>query len=130
MIDQTTVADVTRFHGHMCPGLAMGIRAAEVALTEIGPHAEDEEVVAVVETDMCGVDAIQALTGCTFGKGNLHVLPPLRRQGGAHRRPARRLEPLARARGADGVGSGGDDAGGARPAGRAARGVGGPAPGC
>ncbi len=26
---------------------------------------------AVVETDMCGVDAIQFLTGCTFGKGNL-----------------------------------------------------------
>ncbi|MDQ4131922.1 MAG: FmdE family protein [Actinomycetota bacterium] len=59
------------FHGHMCPGLAMGIRAAEVALREIGPPAEDEEVVAVVETDMCGVDAIQFLLGCTFGKGNL-----------------------------------------------------------
>ncbi len=26
---------------------------------------------AIVETDMCGVDAIQFLTGCTFGKGNL-----------------------------------------------------------
>ena len=34
-------------------------------------RAPDEEVVAVVETDMCGVDAIQYLTGCTFGKGNL-----------------------------------------------------------
>jgi formylmethanofuran dehydrogenase subunit E len=39
-------------------------------LKEIG-KAPDEEVVAVVETDMCGVDAIQFLTGCTFGKGNL-----------------------------------------------------------
>jgi formylmethanofuran dehydrogenase subunit E len=27
--------------------------------------------VVIVETDMCGVDAIQYLTGCTFGKGNL-----------------------------------------------------------
>lgn len=59
------------FHGHMCPGLAIGMRVAELALNEIGPHAHDEEVVAVVETDMCGVDAIQFLTGCTFGKGNL-----------------------------------------------------------
>jgi formylmethanofuran dehydrogenase subunit E len=42
-----------------------------VGLAEVGPHAPDEEVVAVVETDMCGVDAIQFLTGCTFGKGNL-----------------------------------------------------------
>jgi formylmethanofuran dehydrogenase subunit E len=60
-----------KFHGHTCPGLAIGIRAAEIALREIGPHSADEEVVAIVETDMCGVDAIQYLTGCTFGKGNL-----------------------------------------------------------
>lgn len=26
---------------------------------------------AIVETDMCGVDTIQFMTGCTFGKGNL-----------------------------------------------------------
>ena len=71
MIDEQTLDRVVEFHGHMCPGLAMGVAAAQVALREIGPHAKDEEVVAVVETDMCGVDAIQFLTGCTFGKGNL-----------------------------------------------------------
>ncbi len=68
MID---IAGTQRFHGHMCPGLALGIRAAEVALREIGAHSADEEIVAIVETDMCGVDAVQYLTGCTFGKGNL-----------------------------------------------------------
>lgn len=67
----TDVAGVKAFHGHMCPGLAVGIRAAEIALKEIGAHSSDEEVVAIVETDMCGVDAIQYMTGCTFGKGNL-----------------------------------------------------------
>ncbi len=61
---------VTSFHGHWCPGLAIGIRAGEWALSEMG-RSGDEEIVAVVETDMCGVDAIQYLTGCTFGKGNL-----------------------------------------------------------
>ena len=71
MIDEQTLERVVEFHGHMCPGLAMGVQAAQIALREIGPHAKDEEVVAVVETDMCGVDAIQFLTGCTFGKGNL-----------------------------------------------------------
>jgi formylmethanofuran dehydrogenase subunit E len=65
LIDKTIA-----FHGHSCPGLAIGIRAAELALKEIG-KAPDEEIVAVVETDMCGVDAIQYLTGCTYGKGNL-----------------------------------------------------------
>jgi formylmethanofuran dehydrogenase subunit E len=70
-VDAETPERVAEFHGHMCPGLALGVRAAEVALAEIGPHSQDEEVVAIVETDMCGVDAVQFLTGCTFGKGNL-----------------------------------------------------------
>ena len=65
------IEGVRKFHGHSCPGLTIGIRAAELALREIGPHAADEEVVAIVETDNCSVDAIQYLTGCTFGKGNL-----------------------------------------------------------
>ncbi len=65
------INQIQSFHGHLCPGLAMGIRASEIALEQIGKHASDEEVVAVVETDMCAVDAIQFLTGCTFGKGNL-----------------------------------------------------------
>ncbi|MFZ0240601.1 MAG: FmdE family protein [Desulfobacterales bacterium] len=70
-IDSQRVERTISFHGHWCPGLAIGIRAAEWALTELGGRAADEELVAVVETDMCGVDAIQFLTGCTFGKGNL-----------------------------------------------------------
>jgi len=62
---------VAAFHGHWCPGLAIGIQASRIALDRIGAHSKDEEIVAVVETDMCGVDAIQFMTGCTFGKGNL-----------------------------------------------------------
>jgi formylmethanofuran dehydrogenase subunit E len=58
------------FHGHSCPGLAIGIRAAEVALHEVGPSS-DEDVVAVVENDNCAVDAIQFVLSCTYGKGNL-----------------------------------------------------------
>jgi len=69
-ISKDLIEKTITFHGHSCPGLAIGIRAAELALEEIG-KASDEEMVAVVETDMCGVDAIQYLTGCTYGKGNL-----------------------------------------------------------
>jgi formylmethanofuran dehydrogenase subunit E len=32
--------------------------------------APDEELLAIVETDACGADAVQVVTGCTFGKGN------------------------------------------------------------
>jgi len=36
-----------------------------------GERAADEELVAIVENNACGVDALQCITGCTFGKGNL-----------------------------------------------------------
>ena len=57
------------FHGHFCPGLSIGIRAAEWCLREFG-SGKDGSVAAVIETDRCGTDAVQFLTGCTFGKGN------------------------------------------------------------
>ena len=60
------------FHGHLCPGLLIGYRAATIALDRLGvKRAEDEELVAIVENDSCSVDGVQFLTGCTFGKGNL-----------------------------------------------------------
>lgn len=59
------------FHGHICPGLSIGFKAAEAALEKLAAaRSADEEVVAIVETDACAVDAIQVMTGCTFGKGN------------------------------------------------------------
>lgn len=60
------------FHGHICPGVMIGYRAAKLAAKELHLHRDrDEELVAVVENDACGVDAIQWLLGCTIGKGNL-----------------------------------------------------------
>jgi len=64
------IEQTVKFHGHRCPGLTIGIRAAELALTRLGP-ADAHDLVTVAETDMCAVDAIQHLIGCTFGKGNL-----------------------------------------------------------
>ncbi len=61
-----------QFHGHICPGLLMGIRVAEFAQKHLDVSQDyDEELLAVVETNSCGVDAIQSILGCTFGKGNL-----------------------------------------------------------
>jgi hypothetical protein len=78
------------FHGHWCPGLAIGVRAAELALEEVG-KADDEDIVAIVETDMCAVDAIQYSGGLHPWQGQpdlpglrqerLHLHPPPGRQG-------------------------------------------------
>jgi len=59
------------FHGHSCPGLAIGVMASKYILEHGNDFSIDEELVAVVENDNCSVDAIQALLGTTFGKGNL-----------------------------------------------------------
>ena len=63
--------EVLDFHGHSCPGLALGYRVSLRALAEFKGRAGDEELVAVVENNSCAVDAVQVMTGCTFGKGNL-----------------------------------------------------------
>jgi len=65
---------VAAFHGHICPGLATGYRVAVAAMQMLGVgRPYDEELVAIAETDACGVDAIQCVTGCTAGKGNLII---------------------------------------------------------
>jgi len=86
------------FHGHICPGLAIGYRAAKAGLERLREErAMDEELVAIVENNACGVDAVQVLTGCTFGKGNFifkdhgkHVFTFLGRKSGKGVRVAKK----------------------------------------
>ncbi|WP_369374680.1 FmdE family protein [Streptomyces sp. cg36] len=63
--------DVVRFHGHECPGAAFGVRVAEAALTALDLKDPATPLVLVSETDACAVDALQVLTGCTYGKRTL-----------------------------------------------------------
>lgn len=69
------------FHGHYCPGLTIGYRAALYAIELLGLSlggggnagclSKDEDIVCITENDACGVDAIQVIMGCSIGKGNL-----------------------------------------------------------
>jgi formylmethanofuran dehydrogenase subunit E len=61
------------FHGHTCGGLLIGVSAVHYAMKLLGIErpSQDEEIVCVAENDSCSVDAIQALLGCSSGKGNL-----------------------------------------------------------
>ncbi|MEW5953639.1 MAG: FmdE family protein [Bacillota bacterium] len=71
-MEKTLWEKAVEFHGHVCPGLAIGYKVSEIALKKLGEmRSTDEELVAVVENDACGVDAVMVLTGCTLGKGNL-----------------------------------------------------------
>ena len=52
-------------------GVTIGYLAAKLGMQLLGEQrSADEELIVIVETDACCCDAIQVLTGCTFGKGN------------------------------------------------------------
>ena len=72
MTNQEMFEQCLTFHGHSCPGLAIGVRAAIEAKRILGiEFSTDEEIVCITENDACGVDGIQVLLGCSVGKGNL-----------------------------------------------------------
>ncbi|AGL00458.1 FmdE family protein [Desulfoscipio gibsoniae] len=71
-MEKTPWEKAIEFHGHVCPGLATGYRVSEIALKHLAElRSPDEELLAIVENDACGVDAVMVMTGCTLGKGNL-----------------------------------------------------------
>lgn len=60
------------FHGHICGGLTIGYKASLYAIELLNiQFSDDEQVVCIAENDACGVDAVQAILGCSVGKGNL-----------------------------------------------------------
>ena len=60
------------FHGHSCGGLSIGFRAALYAMELLDfEFYDNEDIVCIAENDACSIDAIQVLTGCSVGKGNL-----------------------------------------------------------
>jgi len=71
------VAEAVDFHGHLCPGVVLGVRMALAGCRELGlddPRGARKSLVIFVEIDRCATDAIQALTGVSLGKRTLkHV---------------------------------------------------------
>ncbi len=63
------------FHGHACPGLAIGYKAAILAkeVLKIQDINDDEDIVCVSETDACGIDAFQVIFKSTVGSGSMRI---------------------------------------------------------
>jgi len=75
MFDQEAWAKAVAFHGHICPGLAVGFRASMQVLDLLGSTGKliGESHFAIVENDVCGVDGVQLITGCTLGNDSLII---------------------------------------------------------
>ncbi len=64
------------FHGHLGPYLVLGLKAGLYANQTLGRDPMKTE--AFIETrvtppESCFADGVQFSTGCTFGKGNIHL---------------------------------------------------------
>jgi len=65
------------FHGHKCPAMPLGLRAAAAAMNYLGvERARDKELHVISETGKghaagCFLDGIMVATGCTYGKSNI-----------------------------------------------------------
>ncbi len=68
------------FHGHKCPAMPLGLRAAIEAMKVLGvERAQDKELYVISETGKghaagCFLDGIMTATGCTYGKSNIEKL--------------------------------------------------------
>ncbi len=65
------------FHGHLCPGVVLGVRMALVGCRAVGldqPRSAAKGLVVFVEIDRCATDAIEAVTGASLGKRTLKYL--------------------------------------------------------
>jgi len=69
-----------KFHGHKCPAMPLGLRAASIAMNVLGvERSQDKELSVISETGKghaagCFLDGIMTVTGCTYGKSNIQKL--------------------------------------------------------
>jgi formylmethanofuran dehydrogenase subunit E len=75
MLNQEAWAKAVAFHGHICPGIVVGFRASMKVLELLGCPGKHigESHYAIVENDVCGVDGVQVITGCTLGNDSLII---------------------------------------------------------
>jgi len=79
MLSSELWSDCTSFHGHACPGIALGFKAVEAAADlfclEVRPGMAVDGLTCVSTTAKCPVDAVRCLLGCTEKLGTLEVRP-------------------------------------------------------
>lgn len=73
-IEKTPWEQVIDFHGHTCPGIALGYRVAIIAQKELGLRpAPDSELLVKASTHSCALDAFQIINKATVGRGALII---------------------------------------------------------
>lgn len=63
--------EVVKFHGHECPGLAIGIRACEAIISKMNIKPKEDKIICITENNTCPVYGIKYVFGCDYDKKNL-----------------------------------------------------------
>lgn len=66
--------EAAAFHGHRCPGLAMGVRAGCEALRALGVEKNEHKLHCTAESSACYLDGIQITAGTTMGKRAIEIV--------------------------------------------------------
>ncbi|AHF06756.1 formylmethanofuran dehydrogenase subunit E family protein [Desulfitobacterium metallireducens] len=73
-VEKTPWEQVTDFHGHTCPGIAIGYRVAVLAQKEMGIRpTSDSELLIKAESRSCALDAFQIINKATIGRKALMI---------------------------------------------------------
>lgn len=72
-VNKKTIELAAALHGHLAPGIALGLRMSELALLHLNTKKGDKHLIGISETARCLADAVQTATGCTPGHGNAYV---------------------------------------------------------
>lgn len=72
----TLLKETVRAHGHLCPGLVVGVRMAMLGCRLIGiddptRHDQIKKLIVFVEMDRCTADAVAQVTGVKLGRRSL-----------------------------------------------------------
>ncbi len=68
------LANVAHYHGHLCPDLAVGYRAAMIGCEQMSlSRKKAHEFFVIAENTTSAIDALQLVTGCTIGNRNFFV---------------------------------------------------------
>lgn len=63
--------EAVKFHGHECPGLAIGVKACEAIMSEMNINPVEDKIICITENNTCPVDGIKCILGCDYHKENL-----------------------------------------------------------
>ncbi|MGD9140464.1 MAG: formylmethanofuran dehydrogenase subunit E family protein [bacterium] len=78
MAENRLLTQAGRFHGHIGPFLAIGLRMGFIANEVLGRTPMQTRAVVTVRPETprsCVVDGIQVSSGCTMGKRNIEIEP-------------------------------------------------------